>query len=155
MYTLMYVYTYVCIHLCMSTLMYVYTYVCIHLCMSTLMYVYTYVCLHLCMSTLMYVYTYVCMYTLTYVCLHLCMYTLMYVSPSLYLHISFPLSYTTAHPPATRYTSTVRTLPRTPAVYTRTPTELTLDQQVIITSVMVTSGAVAFVLGIAIMIYIW
>ena len=82
------------------------------------------------------------------------MYTLMYVSPSLDLHISFPLSYTTAHPPTTHYTPTVRTLPPT-RVNTRTPTELTLEQQVIITSVMVTSGAVAFVLGIAIIIYIW
>ena len=92
--------------------------------------------------------------TVTGLILAVCAYILMYVPPSLDLHISFPLSYTTAQPPTTRYTPTVRTLPPT-RVYTRTPTELTLDQQVIITSVMVTSGVVAFVLGIAIIIYIW
>ena len=79
----------------------------------------------------------------------------MYVSPSLDLHISFPLSYTTATPPTRPYIYTVPPWPSRPVVYTRTSTELTAEDQAIITSVMVSSGVVAIVLGIVILIYIW
>jgi hypothetical protein len=81
MYTCMYVYMYVCIHVCMYTCMFV----CIHVCMYTCMYVYMYVCIHVCMYTCMYLYMYVCIYVYMYV------YMYIYIYVCTYMHVNVSL----------------------------------------------------------------
>ena len=83
--TIMYMYMYICIYVCI----YVYMYICIYVYMYICIYVYMYICIYVYMYICIYVYMYICIYVYMYICIYVYMYICIYIYIYIYIHTHY------------------------------------------------------------------